>query len=169
MPGLMTWRPAAGLVLLSLLLLTGCNAKDQADGGPPSPVSKNAQTGDAAAGAERAEPAPNLATARPLDLSKAKVMDLSVGPRFDQAGLTTERVGGISDGGPTALAATADGRFYVFDAARSRLIEYRYGRAVRFLPVPYDLDLGAERRTQWLPRPGVAPDGRGVGAQRPAS
>jgi len=123
--------------LLTFLLVAGCGAKNQVGAAAPSPVSHNAPPGDSSTSAGRAEPGSELAAARPLDLSKAKVMDVSVGPHQDQAGLTTERVGDIGDGGPTVLAATGDGGFYLFDAARSRVIQYSDGRVVRFLPIPY--------------------------------
>lgn len=120
-------------------------------GGAAAPT---AGAGPAAAGADVASraAAAGLPTPQRLDIDKATVLSIELGPRPGQVGITAEHVGGIGIGGPTLLAANEAGDLCLYDAARARIILYQGGEPVQFFAVPFlqdplDLRLNGTRLT----------------------
>ncbi len=65
------------------------------------------------------------------------VLDLAVGPGYEQPAATTPGVGGLSSRGPTSVAADDNGRIYLWDHARARILVCEGGKVTRVLPEPF--------------------------------
>jgi hypothetical protein len=76
-------------------------------------------------------------TGSPRVETPSVMLDLAVGPGYGQPGATTPRVGGTTARGPTSVASDDQGRIYLWDHARVRILVYEGGRLARVLAEPF--------------------------------
>lgn len=76
------------------------------------------------------------------------LLDLRLGPRDDQPGLSAASPG-LTPRGPTSLAVDEQGRVYLWDQAKSRVLVYAGHTLVRQIPLPQDIP-GAARQLEVL-------------------
>jgi len=65
------------------------------------------------------------------------VLDVAIGPGYEQPAANAVRVGGVTSRGPMSFAVDSDGRIYVWDSVRVRILVYEAGRLARVLPEPF--------------------------------
>src|SRR5262249_52956908 len=116
--------------------------------GSPSPATTASATG-----------APTIAGSPRVETSTI-VLDLAVGIAYEQPGATTPGVGGTSSRGPMSLAVDRDGRIYLWDQARVRVLVYEGQRLAKVFPEPF-IEQGANAMLahagrlylRWAPNP----------------
>lgn len=119
-------------VLATLLLLAGACETTTVTASTPSPTATPAAPSASATPTGSPSPAGS-----PKVEASTIVLDLTVGPGYEQPAATTPGVGGLSSRGPMSVAVDNGGRIYLWDHARARILVCEGGKVTRVLPEPF--------------------------------